>query len=311
MRVYGIAVESLLPDLEEPVVEWNNFFTGVASGRLFAEFGCEESWLRGDLIVRGSHFEGIRWGVIANSMHESTVLFGGPKPWQGNTFYEVGIGAAVASTSDTQAFVKGNNIANAHWWGVFLLGDDFNAGLTTNVVTGNHIEGIDFADGIGSLDFGPELGREPLLQSTIAHNTIEVNTDFNGVYAVGTDGKIIGNRISGEMFSGIFLDGIAYWDEEAEEDILISSSSGWYIARNELRGVEPYIADIFLNGSTDHNTVICRCGRDTVLDDGVDNTIVHCDVLPPEEPVDTLQSIERSVTRTDKALPGPLQRFEF
>ena len=113
------------------------------------------------------------------------------------------------------------------------------------------------------------------------------------------------------MQAGIFLDGIAYWDEEAEEDILIFSSNGWYIARNELRGVEPYIADIFLNGSTDHNTVICKCAHDTVLDDGVDNTIVHCDVLPPEEPVDTLQSIERSVTRTDKALAGPLQRFEF
>jgi len=307
MRVYGVAVESVLPDFDAQVVEWDNFFTGVASGRLFAEFACVESWLRGDLIVRGSHFEGIRWGVIANSTHDSTVLFGGPKPWQGNTFSDVGVGAAVAATSDTQAFVKGNHMDNVHWWGVYLLGTDLNAGLTTSTVAKNHIVGIDTADGIGSLDFGPELGVGPLLQSTIAYNTIEVNSDFNGVYAIGTDGKIVGNRISGEMWSGIMLDGI--FDEETFE--VIYPTTGWYVARNNLKQVEPFGADIWLWNSTAQNTVICRCRHDTVMDLGVDNTIVHCDVLPPEEPVDTLQSIDRAMTRTLKALPYPQMRFGY
>jgi hypothetical protein len=302
VRVYGIGVEAEFADTEQPFVD----FTGIALGLLVSRSDECDTQFVGDVVVRGSHFAGLDFFALGIfNRKDSSVVVGGPKPWHQNTFDDVGFGVYFGQSNSSRFSIRGNEVHDAHYWGVAAeAGEPDVVEPSTVTIVRNDIVGIQYADGVGVLDFGPDSVGHPLLDATVAYNTIDVTSDFNGVYALGADGKIIGNRISGAPFTGVFLDGLGFFDEETEEEVLIFSSNGWSIAKNRFHGLDPFAADILLSYATDNNTVICRCGHDTVIDEGIDNHIVHCDVLPPEEPVDAVQSVgPMRVDRIEKYIP--------
>ena len=319
LRVFDVAVVSEFPDFTADFSVYKNYLAGVFVGRLADPFMCPDTWLHGDVVVMGSHFSGNGVSLSLNITEDSKVLVGGNKPWMANTFDDVGFGVRMSNHNNSDLRIKGNHINDAHWWGIFVISDEgieiSGDELSKVLIAKNRIRAIDNADGIGVIDLGPETVQKPIFDTRIMYNTIEmVQTDFNGIVGLGTDGLIKGNRIFGESFSGILLDGISFdYDEDGIPDFEYTSQ-GWHIVKNNLKGMEPYFADIFLTPWTEKNYVKCMCRHDTVIDFGVDNVLRNCTLIdpPPEEPEAALQFAPAEATPAfERAMkPGYVWTFE-
>jgi hypothetical protein len=111
-----------------------------------------------------------------------------------------------------------------------------------------------------------------MLNAKIGWNKIEIDdTPFNGIVAVGTDGRILDNKITGKAVNGISVEPLGFCDEEAEEFVPVYPTTGWRIAKNWFPQFEYAEADIFLWPWTAENTVECAWWGHVVVDLGVDN----------------------------------------
>ena len=276
-EVYGIGVESEYPDFSGPVIDAAGYFAGVIvgpPGGVFAD-DCFDQ-MRGTTIVRGSHFTGNDLSVILAGHTDSHDYVGGRHPWQGNVMNDVSLGVLYEFGSGGRVVVGQNKIIDAHNWGVLVFGDPGEATTTAKIIR-NHIRGIDDADGIGALDLGPLEDAGQMLNSKIGWNKIEIDdTPFNGIVAVGTDGRILNNKITGKATTGIMLDGLGFFDEETEEFVVVEPSTGWRIAKNWFPRFDFADADIWLWPSTANNTVECAWWGHQVVDLGVDNELIGC-----------------------------------
>jgi hypothetical protein len=289
LRVHRAGFESEFPDFDTPIVLFKNFGAAISVDMTEPTDDCPATALRGDVTVRSSYFTGNGQSINLFAIEDSRVTVGGRHAWQANTFDDVGIAVIMADARESSALVMGNRLNDIHWWGVLGIAEFYDS-ESSMMVAKNTIRAIEGADGVGVLDFGPDTYGYSLLNATIWKNTIElVETPFNGVFVLGSDdGKVIGNRITGTGETGIWLEGLYSFDEETEEAEIIHYSSGWYVANNRLKGLDPYFVDIYLDASTTENTVKCKCLMHEVLDEGIDNTIIGC--APFEEPLAATQS---------------------
>jgi hypothetical protein len=302
-EVYGIGVESEYPDFSGPVIDLPGYFAGVIvgpPGGVFAD-DCFDQ-MRGTTIVRGSHFTGNEISVLLGGHMDSHDYVGGRHPWQGNHMNDVSLGVLYEFSSGGRVVVGQNKIIDAHNWGVLVFGDPGEATTTAKIIR-NHIRGIDDADGIGAIDLGPFEDAGRMLNTKIGWNHIEIDdTPFNGIVAVGTDGRILNNKITGEATAGILLDGLGFFDEENEEFVLIEPSTGWRIAKNWFPKFEFAEADILLLEPTANNTVECAWWGHVVVDLGVDNELIGCG--DSGSPGATTQAARGDGSGLEKALAG-------
>ncbi len=279
LQVYGIGVDSPgdgYPDFTLPEVEIGGFLFGVVARPPIGDiFGDCPAQLRGTTIIRGSHFDGHDVAVILGGQKDSHNYVGGRYPWQGNVIKNVTVGVVHENSSGGRTVIGQNHIDEAHSWGVLAFGDPGESPTTMKIIR-NHIRAVDGADGIGAIDLGPFDG-EPMLNTKIGWNKIEIDdTPFNGIVAVGTDGRILNNKITGKAVSGITLEPLGFFDEEAGEFVPVYPTTGWRVAKNWFPHFEYAEADIFLRPMTAENTVECAWWGHEVVDLGVDNELIGC-----------------------------------
>ena len=219
--------------------------------------------------------------MFVGDTEDSNIMIGGWEPWHGNTIENAGVGVATAASSNATVKVKGNAILDVHFLGVLAEGHPGDGETSRFVVKRNKILGQSGADGIGVFDFGPAEGGEPQIDPLIGWNQIElVDSEYNGIYVIGTDGVIKGNKITGAAGSGIMIDGIGYFDEDLGEFVTIYPSQGWHVTRNWFPHFEFGLADIVLWDATEDNLVECAWWGHEVLDFGLNNELIGCATAP-------------------------------
>lgn len=299
-QVYGIGVESEWPNYGDPEVYLNGLYSGVAVAPPFVDiFGGEcDATLRGTTIVRSSYFDGTDLAVLIGHPVESDVYIGGRYPWQGNEMHNVGLGVLDDFHSGGKLIVGQNAMTDVHWWGALVANGEH---PTEVKIIKNDVHAFDTADGFGVFDFGPVDFGAPMIEPTIGWNRIAIeDTPFTGMAVIGTDGRIVGNKITGSSFAGIVIDGIGFFDESAGEPVVIYPSSGWHVAKNWFPDYDFELADIFLTEFTEANTVECAWWGHVAVDLGVDNELIGCEEVLPMTQADTMSNIRPSL---DKALP--------
>lgn len=295
LRVFRIGVESELPDMEQDIVDWKNFFFGVAVDTRFDD-ECEDSWLRGPVIVQGTHILGNGNNVRVKHVTDSFVKLGGWMPGRGNTLEDALFSVNFSENQDSVGRIVGNDMTGAQWSAVQAFAwESGGEGPNHVVMAKNTIAGN---GGIVIVDEGPlESGRNTL-KARIAHNDLELDDAWDGVFVIGSEGRIIGNRFTGTAAVGVFLEGICEdWDDETEQCVGEPyPSSGWFIAGNRFPDFEPFEAHYLLSGLTEDNTVKCTGSGHLVIDEGIDNTIVGCALVeePPEPSAATMERRVRS-----------------
>jgi hypothetical protein len=292
LRVFRIGVESELPDLEQDITEYKNFIFGVAVDTRFDD-ECEDSWMRGPVIVQGSHIAGNGNNLRVKHVTDSFVKLGGWMPGRGNTLEDAFLNVNFQQNRDSNATIVRNDITGVLWHGVIVNSTDMGGeGPNHVVIAKNSIAGV---WGIVAIDEGPfESGRQ-MLRARIARNDIELDDGAFGMLVIGNNGKLIRNRVTGTGEFGVFIDGFCEWHDDTDQCIGEPfRSSGWLVTRNRFPDFEPYFARYQLTDLTEHNTVMCTGSGHTVIDDGIDNTIVGCSLVEePSEP--SAATMERRV----------------
>jgi parallel beta-helix repeat protein len=119
-----------------------------------------------------------------------------------------------------------------------------------------------YADGI--LLYDPTDPSSKWLYSLIYNNTVEAqDIGYGGISIFSTKGTtIINNKVSGNG-----ADGIGIWDDTYAA--VLSNDVTNFTAF-------PDLAQIVLDGTTTHSTVVCKTSKDTVMNQGADNKLSHC-----------------------------------
>ena len=204
-------------------------------------------------------------GSAAGSFfRDSRVTIGG-SPAAGNVFEDVLIGVDLESIENSVVEVSHNKAAGA-WasaWAIpwccylptkpslFLIHDN------TFKPTGPYADGI----------FLQDDPTNNWIYGLIYNNTVEAQDIGNGgIRAYSTKGTtIVNNKVSGNGAHGIGI-----WN-------------GTYAAvlGNDVKSftASPDLAQIVLDGTTTHSTVVCKTSKDTAMNLGTDNKLIGCQQL--------------------------------
>jgi len=127
----------------------------------------------------------------------------------------------------------------------------------------NDLHLINFADGVGLLDFGALVGQDATLNAFVVGNQLSLDTLYGGIFGYAAQNVVVlGNRISGVGDSGIAF------------GLFGDPSSHWIIAGNNVDDLEADAAPIWLGPATSENLVITQNPDENVLDEGTDNVII-------------------------------------
>jgi len=204
-------------------------------------------------------------GAAASSFfRDSRVTIGG-SPATGNVFEDVLIGVDLESIENSVVEVSHNQAAGswASSWAVpwccylptkpslFLIHDN------TFKPTGPYADGIYLMDD----------PTNKWIYALIHNNNIEAQNIGNGaISAHNTNGTtILHNKISGNG-----ADGIGIW-----------GGSHAQVLNNDVTNftASPDLAQIVLDGTTTHSTVVCKTSNDTAMNLGTDNNLIGCQQL--------------------------------
>jgi len=220
--------------------------------------------LIGSLTVSSSSFKNVAYGAAINSggaiAKDSHFTIGG-SPSTGNVFEDVGYGIDLESIENSVVEAS-YNIAEGQYaaldvcpWetmptkpSLFLIHHN------TFRPTGP------YADGIWLLDDLPNKW----VYAVIYNNTIEAqDIGYGGISAHSTKGTtIVNNKISGNGADAIGIWGGTYATVLGNDVTDFTAS--------------PDLAQIVLDGTTTHSTVVCENSNDTVLDQGTMNKVIGC-----------------------------------
>ena len=222
-------------------------------------------FLSGTFSVSSSSFNTMASGTGAASFFKDSRVTIGGSPAAGNVFEDVLIGVDLESVESSVVEVSHNKAAGtwASAWvipwccnlptkpSLFLIHDN------TFKPTGPYADGI----------FLQDDPANKWIYALISNNTVEAQDIGNGgIRAYSTKGTtIVNNKISGNGADGIAI------------------LNGTYAALlgNDVRSftASPGLAQIVLDGTTTHSTVVCKTSNDTAMNLGTDNKLIGCQQL--------------------------------
>jgi hypothetical protein len=130
--------------------------------------------------------------------------------------------------------------------------------------------------GIGLEDLSRYYTGEKAIDAVVAHNTIDMDTPYAGIYVSAVEGaKLLKNRISGHMANGIILALFSAIDpaDTVPNSMLIGNNVQNLVAIPGERDWVP-AAPIYLGPGASNTLVVGRCTNTNVVDLGVDNLIL-------------------------------------
>ena len=243
-------------------------------------------------------FRGGNDGLETGGITGGGLVVGG-RPGMGNTFDLAGTPCAMTNYSDSRVEISYNRMSTLYGEGVWV---NQGAGAVTadglpalpasrylihhNSITAGKIEfgdgSVYGAGGVLLEDDSSLLGEPSRLRAVVAHNciTLDNNGLDGGVNGVGAQGvRVIGNRIRGIGIAGIDAgtDIYGFWG------FPWGPGCGWRIIGNDVSKVHPVnnvvldgpAAQVWLGAKSSHCLVVGGCARTEVLDEGVDNILIH------------------------------------
>jgi Right handed beta helix region len=221
--------------------------------------------LSGSFTVSSSSFKTVAdatpAGGGAGVVKDSRITIGGA-PGGGNVYSEdVAYGIDLASLGNSVVEVS-YNVAAGYYFssGVYQGGGAPNKPSLYIIHHNTFKPSGPNADGIFLMD-DPS---NKLIYALIYNNTIEAqDIGYGGISAYSTkDTTILNNKISGKG-----LDAIGIWD-----------GTNASVLGNDVTNftASPDLAQIVLDGTTTHSTVVCKLPNDTVQSQGTDNKLIGC-----------------------------------
>ena len=159
------------------------------------------------------------------------------------------------------------------------IGDSSYATIADNDLTTEDPDMNGFAIGL-AMQAGDFAGIAcPFRNSLVTRNHIHivngiVATDIIAVSIAGGEGRVFGNVISRNTYSGNSVFGMlleGFRDEAVPPETLVEVTNN-AVLRNNFKDLETVVNDVSLDAFTNNNFVIVREG-DVVVDEGVDNLI--------------------------------------
>jgi parallel beta-helix repeat protein len=262
-----VAISGMHDDSDTSYVGFN-----VSNGVMFSgEFPRSETpldyyFLRGTLTVSNSSFNTMLVGTgTGGFIRDSRVVIGG-SPAAGNVFVDLGVGVDLESFENSIVEVSHNAVATSAYAGSWVV--PWFGWLPTKpslfLIHNNKFmpAGPD-ADGIF-------LGDDPTnkwIYALIYNNVVEAqDIGFGGISAYSTKGTtIVNNKISGNGGDGIEI------GDGTHVAVLGNNVTNFTAA--------PDLAQIVLDGTTIHSTVVCKTPNDTVQNLGTDNKLIGCQAV--------------------------------
>jgi parallel beta-helix repeat protein len=249
----------------------NNGGTNVANGVIFAgEFPRSETdldyyFLTGTFSVTNSSFNTMLNGILADGFFTDSRLTIGGSPTAGNIFADLPYGIDLQGLGNSVVEVSHNTVATGTYASVLVM--PWCCWVPTKpslfLIHDNMVKPTGpYADGI--LLYDPTDPSSKWLYSLIYNNTVEAqDIGYGGISIFSTKGTtIINNKVSGNG-----ADGIGIWDDTYAA--VLSNDVTNFTAF-------PDLAQIVLDGTTTHSTVVCKTSKDTVMNQGADNKLSHC-----------------------------------
>jgi Right handed beta helix region len=257
-----------MPDSSDTSFFGFNLINGVIfAGELpRSSIDLDYYFLSGSFSVSNSSFNTMAAGTgTAGFIKDSRVDIGGSSA-AGNVFEGLLVGVDVESFENSIVEVSHNTVATSTWasswvlpwccWlptkpSLFLIHDN------TFKPTGPSADGVILLDDPAN----------KWIYALVYNNTIEAqDIGYGGISVYSTKGTtILHNKISGTG-----ADGIGIWD-------------GTYAAvlGNDVTNftASPDLAQIVLDGTTTHSTVLCKSPNDTVQNLGTDNKLIGCQAV--------------------------------
>ena len=220
--------------------------------------------LSGAFSVSNSSFKSMYSGGGIDGFGKDIHCVVGGSPSAGNVFDDVLEGIGFANMENSVVEVSFNVAAGAYDnIGVYPWFAQVPAKPSLFLIHDNTVKPAGpYADGVFLLD-DP---TNKWIYALISNNTVEAQNGNGGISAYNTNGTTaLNNKIFGNG-----ADGIGIWN-------------GTYAAvlGNDVRNftASPDLAQIVLDGTTTHSTVVCKTSHDTAMDLGTDNKLIGCQQL--------------------------------
>jgi hypothetical protein len=248
-------------------------------------------------------FQGGNDGLETGSITGGGLVVGG-RPGMGNTFDLAGTPCSMGDYSDSRSEISYNRMSSLYGESVMVtqgagaesadqlpplpapLVSIHHNRITAGTITFD--DGSVFgAGGVLLQDDSWLLDKPSRLRAVVADNRITLDNEGldGGVNGVGAEGvRVIGNRIRGTGIAGIDAgtDIYGFWGYPW------GPGCGWRIIGNDVSKVHPVnnlpvdpgeepapAAQIWLGAKSSHCLVVGGCARTEVLDEGVDNILIH------------------------------------
>ena len=199
--------------------------------------------------------------------------------------------------------ISHNQMQGQHWYDVVVYqGFMADAGAGAPVpplpaprvtIADNHLEGTGQAGSVGLID-------DSRLSSTVSHlDAVVVDNDF----VLDTDNFGIGESFTQNIcfmnnrMSGSAVEGMGLGDDQLPDGSYFPVS-GWKIIGNDFRHLTTSVASVYLGMGTTHCLVVGGPRPTTVLDNGIDNTLINVTPIsdPPAAataPMDSLKQMKQ------------------
>ena len=269
-------------------------------------------------------FQGGNDGLETGGITGGGLIVGG-RPGMGNTFDLAGTPCSIGDYSDSRSVVSYNRMSSLYGESVMVTqgagaatADDLpplpavRVSIRHNAITAGSIEfDDDFVFGAGGVllrDDSWMFDEPSRLRAVVARNCITLDNEGldGGVNGVGAEGvRVLGNRIRGTGIAGIDAgtDIYGFWEYPW------GPGCGWRIIGNDVSGVDPVnnlggpAAQIWLGAKSSECLVVGGSARTEVLDEGIDNLLVHVTELVTGGAARSLGAARPSVPGT--TLMGP------
>ncbi|MGD0997601.1 MAG: hypothetical protein ABR941_04700 [Thermoleophilia bacterium] len=160
-------------------------------------------------------------------------------------------------------------------------------------ITDNYLKGTVHAGGLGLADYSCVSSTVSHLDAVVADNDFVLDTDNYGIGEFGTQGVcFLNNRMSGSAVEGMGLGD----DYDGADGTTLYPVSGWKIIGNDFRDLTTSVASVYLGMGTTHCLVVGGPPPTTVLDEGIDNTLINVTPVDPPAaatPMNTLKQMKQ------------------
>jgi hypothetical protein len=261
-------------------------------------------FLSGTFSVSNSHFKNVSLGTVADAFLQNCKVVIGGSPFKGNVYENVDMAGPFLTTADNSIEEISYNTANANGNfaapvtivphiafvatkpSIYLIHDNV---LTT---AGLNADGILIVDSPSSTT----------VNAFIHDNAIEMQqgVGFDAIGAYFTAGTLVANN----KIAGSAADAIGIWGG-TDAAVLVNDVTSF--TPNPASGLAQIVLDGELLGlpNTSNSVVVCKTLADTVLNLGVDNTLVRCQSVAAATPSLAIDRMPTPEQKRHRTMPGP------